>query len=195
MTHVIREHPLPVLVVSATLAEAAHVPPRFEVLVTGIGKVDAAIAVTEALAAHPDGARPTVVNIGTAGALRGHDAACASSGLYVPSEVLNHDLSADVLRTLGYPAQDRISLEGGDGSVLATGDVFVSDPVLREDLSRRADLVDMEGFAVAASCARMGVRCRLVKHVSDHADESAMDWPAQVDASARILGSWLDTNY
>ncbi|MGW0040979.1 nucleosidase [Rhodococcus sp. NPDC003348] len=181
---------LPVLVVSATLAEAAHVPSRFEVLVTGIGKVDAAIAVTEALALHSAGARPTVVNIGTAGALHGHHA-----GLYVPSEVLNHDLSAEVLRSLGYPAQERISLENGDGSVLATGDVFVSDPVLRDELSQRADLVDMEGFAVAAACTRMGAPCRLVKHVSDQADESAMDWPARVDASARILGAWLADHY
>ncbi|MFF0816411.1 nucleosidase [Rhodococcus sp. NPDC003318] len=181
---------VPVLVVSATRSEAAHVPARFEVLVTGIGKVDAAIAVTESLSRYPDSARPTVVNIGTAGALHGHHA-----GLYVPSEVLNHDLSAEVLRSLGYPAQERISLDGGDGSVLATGDVFVSDPVLRDELARRADLVDMEGFAVAAACVRLGARCRLVKHVSDHADESAMDWPAQVDASARILGAWLADHY
>lgn len=174
-------------------------PDRFELLITGIGKVDAAIAVTEVLGRHPAGDRPTVVNIGTAGALRGRPgpggAAVASGGVYVPSEVLNHDLSADVLRSLGYPAQERISLPGGDGSVLATGDVFVSDPVLRDTLAVRADLVDMEGFAVAAACARMGVTCRLVKHVSDHADESAMDWPAQVDASARILGAWLSERY
>lgn len=180
----------PVLVVSATAPESAHVPSRFAVLHTGIGKVDAAIAVTEALCRYPAGARPTVVNIGTAGALHGHH-----TGLYVPSEVLNHDLSAEVLRSLGYPAQERISLPDGDGSVLATGDVFVSDPVLRDALARRADLVDMEGFAVAAACARLGAPCRLVKHVSDRADESAMDWPAQIDASARVLGAWLADHY
>lgn len=49
----------------------------------------------------------------------------------------------------------------------------------------------MEGFAVAFACAQVGARCRLVKHVSDQADDSAMDWPAQVDASARVLGEWL----
>jgi adenosylhomocysteine nucleosidase len=180
----------PVLVVSATAVEAAHVPARFGVLHTGIGKVDAAIVVTEALAAYPAGARPVVVNVGTAGALHDHHA-----GLYVPSRVLNHDLSAEALRSLGYPAVDEISLPDGDGSVLATGDVFVSDPARRAELSRRADLVDMEGFAIAAACARMGAVCRLVKHVSDNADESAMDWPAQVDASARELGAWLDAHY
>jgi hypothetical protein len=32
---------------------------------------------------------------------------------------------------------------------------------------------------------------RLVKHVSDAADESALEWPALVDRSARVLGEWL----
>ncbi|MFC4602382.1 nucleosidase [Rhodococcus kronopolitis] len=180
----------PILVVSATAAEAAHVPSGFEVLVTGIGKVNSAVAVAHALAGRGPGPLPLVVNIGTAGAL--HD---RHAGLYLPSTVLNHDISAEVLRSLGHPVQDRISLDGGDGCVLATGDAFVSDPLVRDALAARADLVDMEGFAVAAACARVGAQCRLVKHVSDRADDSAMDWPAQVDASARVLAHWLSQNY
>lgn len=39
-----------VLVVSATRAEAAHVPPGTDVLITGIGKVRAASAVARRLA-------------------------------------------------------------------------------------------------------------------------------------------------
>ncbi|MFC9787851.1 nucleosidase [Rhodococcus sp. NPDC127528] len=175
-----------ILVVSATAAEAAHVPSGFEVLVTGIGKVDAAVAVAEALGRYPESGRPRVVNIGTAGALHDHH-----SGLFVPSAVLNHDISAEVLGSLGYPVRDRISIDGGDGSVLATGDMFVTDPAVRADLAARADLVDMEGFAIAAACERMGAPCRIVKHVSDRADDSALDWPTVVDASARVLGAWL----
>jgi hypothetical protein len=38
----------------------------------------------------------------------------------------------------------------------------------------------------------MGVKVQLVKHVSDNADASAMDWPLLVDRSARVLGRWLD---
>ena len=62
---------------------------------------------------------------------------------------------------------------------------------MRELLAARAHLVDMEGYAVAFACARIGVPVRLVKHVSDNADESALDWPAMVDRSARALGDWL----
>lgn len=179
-----------VLVVSATRAEAAHVPDRLDVLIVGIGKVDAAVAVTAALARYPESARPLVVNIGTAGALHGHH-----SGLYMPSTVINHDFSGEVLRSLGYPARDSLDLVDGDGTVLATGDAFVSDPEVRDALAARADLVDMEGFAVAHAAAHMGARCRLVKHVSDNADESAMAWPERVDASARVLAQWLADRY
>ncbi|WP_137724352.1 nucleosidase [Prescottella subtropica] len=175
-----------ILVVSATTEEAAHVPDGFDVVVTGIGKVAAAVAVSATLARYPAGRMPLVVNIGTAGGLHTHH-----SGLYVPSTAINHDISAEVLRSLGHRVHDVIDLDGGDGSVLATGDAFVSDAAVRDALAARADLVDMEGFAVASACERFGARCRLVKHVSDHADDTAMDWPAQIDASARVLADWL----
>jgi adenosylhomocysteine nucleosidase len=32
---------------------------------------------------------------------------------------------------------------------------------------------------------------RLVKHISDNADETALGWPAMVERSARALGEWL----
>ena len=75
--------------------------------------------------------------------------------------------------------------------MLASGDAFISDPEVRRQLAERAQLVDMEGYAVAYACHRLGVPVRLVKHVSDGADESALDWPSVVDASARVLGSWV----
>ncbi|WP_068156578.1 nucleosidase [Rhodococcus phenolicus] len=179
-----------ILVVAATKGEAAHVPKRYDTVITGIGKVAAAVAVTEALAAYRPDARPTIVNIGTAGALHSHH-----GGLYVPSTAVNHDISSEILRSLGHPVQDVLELPDGDGTVLATGDAFVSDAEVRDALAARADLVDMEGFAIAFAAARMGAPCRLVKHVSDHADESALDWPAQVDESARILATWLTDRY
>jgi adenosylhomocysteine nucleosidase len=52
-------------------------------------------------------------------------------------------------------------------------------------------LVDMEGYAVALACEELGVPLRMVKHVSDAADESANDWLTAVDRSARELADWL----
>ncbi len=50
----------------------------------------------------------------------------------------------------------------------------VAEAVFQDDrrrrLSARADVVDMEGFAVAAACRRRGVPCCLLKGVTDLAD-------------------------
>jgi nucleoside phosphorylase len=172
-----------VLVVSATPQEAAHVPAGARVLVTGIGKVPAAAAVARELARDPG--ITEVVNIGSAGALHDHLA-----GLHEVGRVLNHDLSAGLLRRLGVDPQEWLELPAA-GLRLATGDLFVTDPGVRSALAEVADLVDMEGYAVAWAARQAGVPVRLVKHVSDRADEAALDWPQLVDVSARALGAWL----
>jgi adenosylhomocysteine nucleosidase len=173
------------LIVSATRAEAAFVPEDLPVVVTGMGKTAAATATAKALAT-TDTEGLTVINLGTAGALRD-----GLTGLHTPGTVFNHDMNAEAIRALGHDPADTLDVPDGDETVLASGDVFVTDPLVRDRLAERAHLVDMEGYAVAYACARFGVPVRLVKHVSDSADESALDWPAQVDASARALGEWL----
>lgn len=173
-----------VLVVSATRSEARYVPPGTRLLITGIGKIAASVALTRALTTGA-GVRQ-IINIGTAGALHDHH-----SGLFVPSVVLQHDISSAELAAMGYPVTDRWEVAGGDGTVLASGDTFVADPVRRAELATTADLVDMEGAAIAHVAAEFGIECRLVKVVSDSADEGAMDWPSLVDAAARTLGTWL----
>lgn len=163
-------------------------PAGLPVVITGLGKTAAAAATTRALVESGRPEDTLVVNIGTCGALRP-----GLEGLHEPGVVLNHDLSADAIRALGYDPQERLEV-GPSPITLATGDVFVSDPVVRDALAQRADLVDMEGFAVAWSARELGADVRLVKHVSDSADEGALDWPALVDRSARVLGEWLATN-
>lgn len=171
------------LVLSATRDEAVHVPDGLTTVITGIGKVEAAAATAAAIVRH----RPSrIVNIGTAGALR-----TGLDGLFLPSVILNHDFDAPAIRALGATAIDEVALDDGDGTVLATGDRFVTEPVLRDALAERASLVDMEGFAVARVAATMGVPFRLVKVVSDTADESALEWQKVVDRCARRLGDWL----
>lgn len=177
-----------VLVVGATRAEVAHVPEHLPVVVTGLGKTAAAVAVTEALVG-VDAAGLEVVNVGTAGALRD-----GLEGLHEVGTVLNHDINGDAVRALGYDPEDVLEL-GGSGVVLASGDLFVTDPAVRSRLAERAHLVDMEGYAVVFACRRFAVPVRVVKHVSDNADESALDWPSLVDRSALALGEWLAEQY
>lgn len=173
------------MVVSAVAGEAKYVPEGVPVVLTGVGKTAAAVATAKALAKR-DTSDLVVLNIGTTGALRD-----GLSGLYLPSEVINHDINAEAIRAIGLDPQESLKIDGGDGTVLASGDVFVSDPVVRDRLAARAHLVDMEGYGVAYACREYGVPVRLVKHVSDTADEAALDWPALVDASAKVLGEWV----
>ena len=178
------------LIVAATEIDIIHVPRTIPRVITGLGKTAAAVATTQALtrmAAEPEGLEGlTVLNVGTAGALRDEIV-----GLHLPGVVFNHDINGDAIRALGYDPREELTVDGDD-TVLASGDLFVTDPDVRARLAERAHLVDMEGYAVALSCAQFGVPVRLVKHVSDNADGSAHDWPTAVAASALALAEWVE---
>ncbi|WP_370289494.1 nucleosidase [Nocardioides sp.] len=178
------------LIVSAARAEVAHLPAGLDVVVTGMGKTACATVLARHLAGRSDLADLELVNLGTAGSLRSAPRGAGTvPGLYEIGAVINHDINAEAVRALGYDPREHIVL-GESPTVLASGDVFVNDPVVRDRLAERADLVDMEGYAVAYVAREFGLPVRLVKHVSDDADEGADDWPSLVDRSARVLGRW-----
>ncbi|MHC4395752.1 MAG: 5'-methylthioadenosine/adenosylhomocysteine nucleosidase [Planctomycetota bacterium] len=63
--------------------------------------------------------------------------------------------------------------------VIATGDVFVSSAAKSAELrgSLEADVVEMEGAAVAQICYQRGVACIVIRCLSDKADAKArQDW-------------------
>ena len=180
----------PVLVV-ALPEEAAGLDDRLPVLVTGAGKVRAATAVAAALAA----ARPSaVINIGTAGGLRD-----GLEGVHEVATVLQHDFNDDgVFAMLGvhYGAPLDLAADHPAGLeasvVLATGDRFVAGGELRDRLAQQADLCDMEGYAVALAAREAGVPVRLVKLVSDAADEHAgVTWQQTLADHATTLAAWV----
>jgi adenosylhomocysteine nucleosidase len=176
------------LLVVAVAEEAAHLDTDLPVLLTGMGKVNAATAVAAVLARGP---RPTtVVNLGTAGALKP-----GFSGTHEVGAVLQHDLDSETLASLtGVEYGLPIGLSGR-GPVLATGDLFVADEAARARLAERADLVDMEGYAVASAVRQAGLPVRLVKHVSDEAGEgAAQSWKDAVDGCAVELARWVREN-
>ena len=169
------------LVVVAHRWEATHLPEDTPLVLTGVGMVQAATAVTRALWER----RPTrVVNLGSVGSLRP-----GLTGIQRPRAVINRDLNADDIRSMGLTPDERIELPHGDpdGPVLGTGDSFVAGGAARERLLERCDLVDMEGFAIAHACREFGVDLIMIKHVSDAADDAARSWSDLVDASARAL--------
>lgn len=193
------------LFVVAARAEATAFDHALPVLVTGIGKIRSAAALAACLASYEaaGGLPSAVVNIGTAGALRGH-----VLGVHRVETVLLHDFSHSAVRKItgmdeypplnvgprddegadAGPGPVAASTESGTGVVLATGDTFVADSAVRDALAEQADLVDMEGYAIAQVAHDFGVPVELIKHVSDSADETSGDvWAARAAELAEEL--------
>jgi adenosylhomocysteine nucleosidase len=177
------------LLVLAVKEEAQFLDTDLPVLLTGMGKVNAATALATVLARgpHPSG----VVNLGTAGALRP-----GWTGTHVIGSVIQHDLDNAVLASLtGEIYGAPIDLPDHGGPVLATGDSFISDEAARARLAAHAPLVDMEGYALASAAQQAGVPLRIVKHVSDEAgDGAARTWRETVADCARVLADWSARN-
>jgi adenosylhomocysteine nucleosidase len=175
---------LPLLVV-ALEEEAVHLGTHgLPVLVTGAGKVNAAIATALTLGSHSPS---QVVNLGTAGAL-----VDGLTGIHVISTVTQHDLNDEALFHLtGLHFGPPIALSD-TGLVLTTGDQFIADAITRQKLVQHAHLVDMEGYAIAKASIAANVPVMLVKQVSDSADNSAArSWRETVDYCAEQLGAWV----
>lgn len=173
-----------ILVVAAMKEEAAEISARttHEVLVTGIGTIPATIALTRRLAAGPLPER--VVNVGTAGALSD-----VPAGVYEIESAVKHDhraLHIPGLTDFVYPRRFELdTLTELPKARLATGDTFVNTTALRAELARESELVDMEGYALAAVCSEFGVPLSMLKQVSDNADETSdVSWPESLAAAA-----------
>lgn len=153
-----------------------------EVVYTGVGKVNAALAAAAALAAH----RPRLaLNYGTAGAVRP-----GLSGLLEVGAAAQRDMD---IRPLGLPLGVTFGdaepplLRWGEGLTVGTGDSFAAAPPELD-----CDLVDMEAYALAKACLRAGAPFRCFKFVTDAADDAAAaDWRENKAKGARRFAERL----
>jgi adenosylhomocysteine nucleosidase len=180
------------LFVAALPEEAAHLAREVDVLLLGVGKVQAATTLAARLASSPV---ELVVNLGTAGGLHGqhvgevleigtvhqHDFDHVAVGSFVGRPVAGGPLR------LGGPA--------GASARLATGDRLIASDEERTALAEHADVVDMEGYAVAATALAFGREVWLVKAVSDGADAEAVgSWRDALERCSRQLAGWAETH-
>lgn len=135
--------------------------PSVILLVCGMGK-EAAARATRYLLEHYS--VTVVINVGLCGAL---DAAFPPGTLLRVTAVCDGDdtvgrnvIPCDVQRFPDLPAV-----------TLASVDEAVFDVQRRTLLAQSAQVVDMEGVAIAQECAARGVRCTMLKGVSDNADD------------------------
>lgn len=147
-------------------------------LITGVGKVRAAVELSSYLAQHPD--IDTVINYGTAGGIKN-----VSKGYIYP---VNRFIESD-FRTcaIDVPHKDIIEvdswLEGVDHLCCSTQDHFVTDTSELDDVpfGDQVNLVDMESYALAYVCEQYGVRFICYKYISDDADDTAAaEWVKNV---------------
>lgn len=186
-THQNHDFPDPLLVMALPLEsqgvfENAGIP----VLYTGIGKVNAAYALTRRLAEYVHAAvpLPQVINFGTVGSRRhptGTVLECHAfvqrdmdvTGLGVPLGVTPFE---DIPARLEFPAAFDQLPRGCCGS----GDSFVMSEATME-----CDVVDMEGYALAKVCWIERVAFTSVKYVTDGADHaSGQDWHSNLKLAA-----------
>ena len=167
---------------SAGVFEAAGVP----VLYCGVGKVNAAIALTKELSryAQQGGEMPLVVNFGSAGSR------CFASGTLVAcQEFVQRDMDVSGLGfALGVTPYDEAPsslifdpvfthLPAG---ICGSGDSFAT-----ADIEVDCAVIDMEAYALAKVCWHENARFACVKYVTDGADHTAAeDWQRNVHVAA-----------
>jgi adenosylhomocysteine nucleosidase len=166
---------------SSGVFEAAGVP----VLYCGVGKVNAAIALTRELSRYTQRGedKPLTVNFGSAGS-RCH----ASGALVACHEFVQRDMD---VRALGFAlgvtpydeAPARLTFDPVfqlPAAICGSGDSFAT-----ADSDVECAVIDMEAYALAKVCWNENAKFACVKYVTDGADTSAAnDWQRNVHKAA-----------
>ena len=148
-------------------ATAFHDVPH---LVTGVGKINAALTLAHELMHRP---AHRIVVLGTAGVVGDGADRLDLDTVYQVTEVVQHDFSLPSPRLV--PTGERI-LPVERTATMATGDVFVKNDQQRLDIARLgARLVDMEGYAYARLAEQFELPLQLFKIPSDFADSQTTD--------------------
>lgn len=159
------------------------------IVYTGVGKVNAAIKLYDAIMKYqPD----LVINYGTAGSMNG------GTGLYHIDTFIQVDMDTRPLGTLrGVTPFSEEELPEATGIVLGTGDSFITDAKKQlEGLNVRIDLVDMEGYALNKVCTHLNVEFQSYKNVSDSANSDANeDWSKNVSKGVKLFKDMLHNKY
>lgn len=177
------------LLVAALASELQAFPAEiagFDRLVTGPGKLMAGVGLARALDA---AAYEEILVVGTAGAVDDD----LPAGVYEVGAAIQHDVQ-DLDGVVGQHVSLPARVETGrEGLTIATGDIFVDDA---EAVARIRGLggvlVDMETFALIWVAQQFGVPIRVLRVVSDRAQDGATQvWDEVVAACSAQLWSHL----
>lgn len=173
---------------------------------SGIGKVNSAMSAQMLIDRFGVDA---IVNTGIAGGAKN----ARVRDVVVSTEAAYHDMELRLV-ALSHPYMERFAADDAlvrkaqkacsDCGItchlgrIATGDQFISDKAVKDDIVSRLDpsAVEMEGGAVAHVCAANGVPFVIIRCISDNADDEAeMDFDTfeqlAADDAAKIVVSML----
>ncbi|RVU85749.1 5'-methylthioadenosine nucleosidase [Leucothrix sargassi] len=175
------------IIVAALEMETPELEQLAPVIHTGVGKVNAAIKLYEAILKYqPD----VVINYGTAGAIS------KQSGLLKVDTFIQRDMDTRGIGTpRGVTPFDKVeALPAAQGIVLGTGDSFVTNPKVElEGLEIEIDLIDMEAYALKEVCEHLNVPFECYKFVSDDTNEdSSSDWAENVAKGAKLFKAFAE---
>jgi adenosylhomocysteine nucleosidase len=158
----------------------------FEVIYTGIGKVNAAYHATKRLA---DNSRPVtqVINIGSAGSHTYNSGELVAANRFVQRDM---DVTG-----LGF-AMGQTPFET-DPAMITTETYFTNlpqgicgsgDSFLQGNCPLNSDIIDMEAYALAKICARERIPFACAKYITDGADHTAHnDWQENLKHAAEAF--------
>lgn len=157
---------------------------KIPVVYTGIGKVNAAIAAMDVI--HRTNCK-VMINLGTAGSSKFKTHDLVEVSMFAQRDMDISPLGFQIGETPFDPIPAGIELvpffaELPKG-VCGTGDAFETGAP-----KVPCDLVDMEGYALAKVCRKMGVQLVSLKYITDGADEHAHnDWETNLRHGAKKL--------
>lgn len=185
--------PRPLLVVALPMESQGILEELgFDVLYTGVGKVNAALALSLRLARSP-ASYSFVINFGSAGSHHFPTGTLVEVSHFVQRDMdvtgLGFDLGTTPFDDTPAVLECAKIFEDLPSGYCGTGDSFVQS----NELAVACDLVDMEGFALAKVCRVMELPFTSLKYVTDGADhEASKNWEKNLLEGARTAAKWLN---
>lgn len=155
------------------------------ILFTGVGTINATMALTRYLATHPE--VTTVVNIGTAGSINYPQGAIVSCNRFFQRDMNCSPLGYSIGETpyddneiVFSPTIQNTNLFNGiniiSDAICSTGNSFENDRTRLTSVVD-VDVVDMEAYALAIVSNSFNVGFNSIKMISDNVDsDGVMDW-------------------
>ena len=161
---------------------------NYDLLYTGVGKVNAAISLTEYLLTK---ARPGyIINYGTAGSKKVKVGSLVDCTKFIQRDM---DVSGLGFERYETPFEGKLSRKIDFSTFIknplnnlltcSTGDSFVAS-----DGPHVGDVVDMESYALAKVCSKFDISFIAFKYISDSADKDAsIDWKENLNKGQKLF--------